>query len=93
MSSTSQREVWFAKCDSVGSVQAQNWIDSQAVKGVELGYVRQWLENLSDKQKQNDYNIEILKIAKKSNTIALLAASASVLSAFAAIIAVYLGSK
>ena len=89
--SKTKEEMW-ASCESVGVLQAQNWIDSQSVKGVELSYVRQWLQHVAEKEEQQAYNHAVLRQAQKANTIAWLAAVASVISAITAVIAVYLGN-
>ncbi|NCO03494.1 MAG: hypothetical protein GW903_04815 [Alphaproteobacteria bacterium] len=87
-----QEEMW-ASCESVGKAQAQNWIDSQSVRGVELGFVKQWLEHKTEKESQQKYNLDVLEEARKANRTAWIAAVASMISAFTACLAVIIGKS
>jgi hypothetical protein len=85
------REEMWASCESVGKQQAESWVLGQSVRGVELGYVKQWIQYIAEKEEQQIYNINVLKEAKKANRTAWIAALASVVSALTALAAVTIG--
>ena len=87
------REEIHALCRSRGMETLELWASAEgtALNGIEKGYAQELLEILAKEKEQQEYNQEILAQAKKSNNITWIAAGASVFSALAACLAVWIG--